>query len=114
MAYVIVDPDVLVPGRGPHPAGSPYDKRIGEALGVTAFEVYQVELPPGAETVKHDHLRDNNEDVYVVLHGGGWLVVDDEAVPVSPGDYVAVTTESSRLMRARDQGVVFVALCAEA
>jgi hypothetical protein len=52
---------------GPHPAASPYDKGVGAALGVHAFGVYQVELPPGAETVQHDHLGDGAEDVYPAL-----------------------------------------------
>jgi hypothetical protein len=31
---------------------------VSETLGISAFEVYKVELPPGAETVRHDYLDD--------------------------------------------------------
>ena len=40
MTYKIVDAASVQPGPGPHPAASPFDKRISEQLGVTAFEVY--------------------------------------------------------------------------
>jgi uncharacterized cupin superfamily protein len=54
----IVDATSVMAGPGPYPAASPFDKRISEHLGVTAFEVSQVELPPGGETVLHDHVDD--------------------------------------------------------
>lgn len=112
VAYRIVDPASMTAGRGPHPAASPFDKRVDEELGVTAFEVYQVELPPWAETVCHNHIDDDVEDVYAFLRGGGWVVVDDEQVSVGPGQFVAVTAESARQVRAGEGGLVFIALCA--
>ncbi|MGH9271462.1 MAG: cupin domain-containing protein, partial [Ilumatobacteraceae bacterium] len=112
VAYKIVDPASLAPGPGPHPAASPFDKRVSETLGLRAFEVYHVELPPEAETVRHNHREDGVEDLYVVLHGHGWVVVDDEPLPVRPGLFIAVTTESARQVRAGDEGLVFIALCA--
>jgi len=79
---------------------------------VSAFEVYQVELPPGAETVQHDHLDDRVEDVYAILRGEGWVVVDGKAVAVSPGQFIAVTMEATRQVRAGGTGLEFIALCA--
>jgi len=112
VTYQIVDPTSITAGRGPHPAASPFDKRISEQLGVSAFEVYQVELPPGAETVRHDHLDDRVEDVYAILRGEGWVIVDDESVAVCPGQFIAVTVESARQVRAGGTGLDFIALCA--
>lgn len=94
------------------PRGGAFDKRISDELGVSAFEVYQVELPPGAETVRHDHLADRVEDVYAILRGGGWVIVDDDSVPVEPGQFIAVTVESVRQVRAGKTGLDFIALCA--
>lgn len=112
VAYQIVDSARMTAERGPHPAASPFDKRVSQKLGVSAFEVYQVELPPGAETVRHTHLADQVEDVYAFIRGEGWVVVDDEHVPVRPGQFVAVTVESARQVRAGDDGLAFIALCA--
>lgn len=111
VAYQIVNPASMTAGPGPHPAASPFDKRISEHLGIRAFEVYQVELPPGEETVRHHHLDDRVEDVYAILCGEGWLLVDEEQVPLSPGQFVAVSMESVRQVRAGDDGLVFIALC---
>lgn len=111
MAYRIVDPAELSAGPGPHPAASPFDKRVSESLGISAFEVYKVELPPGAETVLHDHVADQVEDVYAFLRGSGWVIVDGEPVAVRPTQFVAVSLESSRFVRAGEEGLDFIAVC---
>lgn len=112
MTYTIIDAASITPAPGPHPAASQYDKGVGEALGVRAFGIYQVELPPGAETVRHDHLKDGAEDVYAVIKGTGTVVVAGREIPVGPGQFIAVTAESARHVRAGDGGLVFIAVCA--
>ena len=114
MSYKIVDAASVKAGPGPHPAASPFDKRISEYLGITAFEVYQVELPPYGETVLHDHEEDQVEDTYAFLSGSGWLVVDDETVEVAPGQFAAVGITSQRQVRAGAEGLVLIAICAPA
>ena len=54
-------------------------------LGLTAFEVSQFGLPPGAESVAHDHDDDQVEDVYVFRRGNRWVVVDGVDVAVEAG-----------------------------
>jgi uncharacterized cupin superfamily protein len=51
----------------PHPVASRYDKGVGQALGVNAFGIYQVELPSGTQTVEHDHTDDGAEDVHAIV-----------------------------------------------
>jgi uncharacterized cupin superfamily protein len=111
MAYRSVAASQIAAGRGPHPAASAYDKDVGGALGVRAFGVYQVELPPGAETVAHDHAEDGAEDVYAAIRGSGVVVVDGADVPLAPGTFVAATPESTRQVRAGPDGLVFIAIC---
>lgn len=112
MSYTIVHAASVNAEPGPHPAASPYDKRISDQLGVSAFEVYQVELPANAETVLHSHTHDQVEDTYAFLRGSGWLVVDDERVPVRPGQFAAVGIDSQRQVRAGPDGLVLIAICA--
>ncbi|UEA61778.1 hypothetical protein LK459_20770 [Gordonia otitidis] len=100
MGYVIVDAKSVAAGHGPHPAASPFDRRISETLGITAFEVYQVELPAHAETVTHDHTDDRNDDVYAIISGSGWVVVDDTPYPITPGQFISVDLEHRRHLRA--------------
>jgi uncharacterized cupin superfamily protein len=112
MSYTKVSGAEVEVGAGAHPAASPFDRRIGAALGVSAFGLYQVELPPGAATVRHDHLEDRAEDVYAAIRGEGVVVVDGEEVPIEPGDFVAVKPDSIRQVRAGEAGLVFIAVCA--
>lgn len=94
MAYKVVDPATVTASPGPRPGANSFDKRVSEALGVNAFEVCTVELPPEAETVLHNHLDDGVEDLYFIVSGDGWAFVVDESVPLQPGLFVAVTIES--------------------
>jgi mannose-6-phosphate isomerase-like protein (cupin superfamily) len=111
LAYTVVDAAALAAAPGPHPAASAYDKGVGAALGVRGFGLYQVELPAGGQTVSHDHADDGAEDVYAVLQGSGVVVVDGEEVEIGPGQFVAVTPESTRHVRAGEHGLTFIAIC---
>jgi uncharacterized cupin superfamily protein len=111
MAYRVVDAAEVAAAPGPHPAASAYDKDVGAVLGVERFGIYQVELPPGAETVAHDHRADGAEDVYAVIRGRGAVIVDGDEVPVRPGMFVAVEQGSTRHVRAGSDGLVFIAVC---
>ena len=111
MGYKIVHASSLPAVPGPHPAASPYDKGVGRRLGLRTFDVYQVELPPGAQSVQHNHAQDGAEDMYAVIHGIGHIAVDGEDVPVRPGTFVGVTAGSTRCVHAGDSGLVYIAVC---
>jgi uncharacterized cupin superfamily protein len=89
-----------------------YTALDGAALGIRAFGLYQVELPPGGETVAHDHTHDRAEDAYAFVAGSGHVIVDGEEVEAVPGRFVAVSPESTRLVRAGGAGLAFIAICA--
>jgi quercetin dioxygenase-like cupin family protein len=112
VAFRLLNASEIAPGPGSHRAASEYDKCIGDELGLHAFGLYQVELPRGAETVRHDHREDGAEDAYAVLRGTGVVVIDNEEVAVAAGDFIAVTPDSSRFVRAGEDGLVFIAVCA--
>lgn len=110
--YTKLDSATVEPEPGPRPAASAYAKGIGQALGVGAFGIYQVELPPGCETVAHDHAADGTEDVYAVMRGTGIAVLDGEEVPLRSGEFIAFQPHSLRYVRAGSDGLVFFAVCA--
>ncbi len=111
MPFSLVDASDVPAGRGPHPAASRFDRRISDHLGLTTFAVYQVDLPPGAETVPHDHRDDGVEDMYAFVQGSGWLVVDGREVPVTAGGFASVTVGEKRYLRAGADGLVLIAVC---
>jgi uncharacterized cupin superfamily protein len=112
MSYSIAHVDDVPAERGPHPAASSFDRRVSAQLGLDNFGLYQVELPPGASTEPHDHVQDEVEDAYAVIRGDGWVVVDGQEVPIGVGQFVGVTKESKRFIRAGKRGCVLIAVCA--
>lgn len=62
--------------------------------------------------MRHDHLADGAEDVYAVIDGSGTVIVDGAEVPVAAGQFIAVTPDSARYVRAGDDGLVLIAVCA--
>ncbi|QIS22098.1 cupin [Nocardia terpenica] len=112
MAYAIADADAIAASPGAHPAGSRFDRDVGQVLGVSAFGIFQIDLPPNEETVRHDHREDGVEDVYAVVRGSGSVVIDDREISVRPGQFIAVTAESARQVRAGREGLTFIAACA--
>ena len=111
VGYKIADASSLPAAPARHPAASPYDKGIDQRLGLRTFDVYQVELPPRANSVEHDHCGDGAEDMYAVIQGDGQVVIDGEQVPVRAGMYVAVTAGSARYVRVGGTGLVYIAVC---
>jgi hypothetical protein len=81
MAYVVVDGKDVEPGYGG------VFKHIRRRLGVLAFGINQVDLPPGAAGREHDHTESGQEEVYLVLRGSGIMRVDGDEVPLEPGRY---------------------------
>ncbi len=103
MAHTIVDTDQVEKHHG-------IFKPLTASLGVQAFGINQIELPAGGAGLEHNHAEDGNEEVYVVLEGSGMLRVDGEDVELRPGRLVAVTPESTRQLRAGEDGLKFVAV----
>lgn len=112
MTVRIVHSRDIEPGHGPHPAKSPYDKRVSDRLGLEHFEMYRVDLPADAQTTPHDHQEDNIEDAYAIVHGSGWLIVDGKHHPLEEGHFVRVSPTPRRYIRAGSGGCHLIAVCA--
>src|ERR1017187_5363060 len=85
-------------------------RALSDPLGVGAFRINQLELPPGHEGPEHDHTGDGQEEVYAVVSGGGTLRIDGEEISLKPGSYVFCSPESRRQIKAGDEGLVFVGI----
>lgn len=102
MPYVVVDADDVEPTfRGAF-------KQIRRGLGVRAFGINQIDLPPDAEGREHDHAESGQEEVYLVLRGSGVMIVDGEEIELRPGRYVFVAPESRRKPIAGPDGLSWV------
>lgn len=84
--------------------------KVRRALGVTAFGLNEVVIPPGGRGIEHDEVKTDHEEVYVVLEGAGTATIDGEAVALRDGDYLHVPPAATRLMEAGDAGLRFLAI----
>ena len=86
-------------------------KPVGRSLGVTAFGVNVEQFPQGHEHYPdHDHAKDGQEEVYVVLSGQATLTIDGEEHVMRPGSIAYVPAGHSRRFTTPDDGVQIVAI----
>jgi uncharacterized cupin superfamily protein len=62
-------------------------RMVRPGLGITAFGVNIMNLPPDYTTRSHDESGSGQEELYVRLAGTGWIILDDS------GDRLALDDE---------------------
>jgi uncharacterized cupin superfamily protein len=81
-------------------------KLLRHSLGLTAFGVQVLEMPPNAEGYPvHDHAEDGQEECVVVLEGSAELIAGDETHLLEPGVYARVGAGQDRKLVPGDDGV---------
>jgi hypothetical protein len=66
-------------------------KKARAELGVTAFGVQVIDMPPNADQYpEHDHAEDGQEEVYLGLRGGGEIEIEGERHPLDNDTLVRV------------------------
>lgn len=104
MAYEVVD---VAEVEGAH--GGMF-RGLRQPLGVTAFGVNQLELPPDTEGPEHDHSGDGQEEVYVIIRGGGTLRADGVDTALHAGHYVFCSPEQRRQLISGPDGLTWVGI----
>jgi len=85
-------------------------RALTDRLGVAGFRINQLELAAGAEGPEHDHVSNNQEEVYAVIGGGGVLRVDGEEIPLRPGHFVYCPPAARRQMVAGEGGLTWIGI----
>ena len=86
-------------------------KLAGAELGVRSFGLQVLDLPAGfADYPEHDHVRDGQEEVYVVLAGSAAFTIAGEDVGADVGTLVRVEPESKRTLVPGPDGVRLLAI----
>jgi quercetin dioxygenase-like cupin family protein len=83
---------------------------VGEALGVSAFGINELELAPEAEGPEHDHRQDDQEEVYVVIRGGGKIRVEGTERNLRPGQFVFLSPDALRQVVAGAEGLAWIGI----
>ena len=105
MGYSVVHVDDIEPAG---PGGAV--RFVRRRLGVEAFGINWFELPPGGVGHEHDETTSGQEEVAVVIRGGGHWRIDGTEVPVSAGSFVRIDPEARRCPVAGPEGLTFVAV----
>ena len=86
-------------------------RRARAELGVTAFGMQIEELPPNFDRYpEHDHSKDGQEEVYVVLRGSGEIDLEGERIALDPETIVQVSPGTSRRIFPGPDGMRILAL----
>ena len=81
-------------------------KRARGELDITSFGVQVMDLPPNADGYpEHDHTHDGQEELYVVLRGGGEIEIDGARHPIDPETMVSVQPSAKRKVFPGDEGI---------
>jgi hypothetical protein len=80
--------------------------RVRAELGITAFGVQVVDLPPssGELAPEHDHRHDSQEELYLLLSGAAEVVVPDGTIALDPETFVRLGPLVRRRIRSGSQG----------
>lgn len=81
-------------------------KRARSELGVTAFGLGVLDLPPNIDRIpRHVHTFDGQEEVYVPLKGSGTIEVGSAIVPIDTATAVRVGPTAARTVTSGEQGI---------
>jgi len=80
-------------------------------LGVTAFGMQLIQLPPGFENYpEHDHAETGQEEVYVTLSGSGWMDLEGDRVEMEPQTLIRVGAATKRKVLPGPDGLRMLAI----
>jgi mannose-6-phosphate isomerase-like protein (cupin superfamily) len=86
-------------------------KRARAELGVSSFGMAIIDMPPNyADYPEHDHAEDGQEEVYLVLRGGGEIEIEGERFPLDPDTMVRVGPGVKRKIWPGSEGMRLLAL----
>lgn len=109
MGHRVVDVEQIEPAG---PGGAV--RFVRRELGTRAFGINQFVLEPGFAGPEHDEQTTGQEEVYVVIGGGGTMRVDGQSVPLRVGRFVHVDPGTPRQVTAGPEGLVFITVGAPA
>jgi len=80
-------------------------KLARSAMGVTAFGVQVMDLPPDYTTQSHDEADSGQQELYVGLRGAGWVLTDEQRLPIGEGMLIRIDAGVGRRLASGPDGV---------
>jgi len=86
-------------------------KKARAELGVESFGMQVIDLPPNFDRYPaHDHSESGQEEVFVVLRGGGKMEIGAERVALDADHIVRIGPEETRKVVSGPEGIRLLAL----
>jgi mannose-6-phosphate isomerase-like protein (cupin superfamily) len=86
-------------------------KRARAELGVESLGMAVIDMPPNYEHYpEHDHTHDDQEEIYIVLRGGGELEIEGERHPLDSERMGRVGSAAKRKVWPGDEGIRLIIL----
>ena len=82
-----------------------FAKLVRSGLGITAFGVQIMDLPPDYATKSHDESESGQQELYVALRGAGAVVAGEQRLPLDPEHLVRVDAGVDRVLEAGPDGL---------
>jgi uncharacterized cupin superfamily protein len=82
-----------------------FAKLVRAGLGITAFGVQIMDLPPDYATEAHDESDTGQQELYVALRGAGAVVIGDDRLPLDPEHLVRVDAGTGRVLASGPDGL---------
>ncbi|MDX6625788.1 MAG: hypothetical protein QOE56_777 [Solirubrobacterales bacterium] len=86
-------------------------KRARAELGVESFGMQVIDMPANFDGYpEHDHTHDDQEEVYLVMRGGGEIELDGARFPLDSDHIARVGSETKRKIWPGPDGIRLVVL----
>lgn len=86
-------------------------KRARAELGVESFGMQVIDMPPNYDGYpEHDHTHDNQEEVFLVMRGGGEIEIEGKRHPLDDNHIARVAPETKRKIWPGPDGIRVVVL----
>jgi mannose-6-phosphate isomerase-like protein (cupin superfamily) len=82
-----------------------FAKLVRTGLGITAFGVQIMDLPPDYRTRSHDESDSGQQEMYVALHGSGAVICGEESLQLDPEHIVRVDAGIDRVLSSGAEGL---------
>jgi quercetin dioxygenase-like cupin family protein len=83
---------------------------VRRELGCEAFGINWFEIPPNAAGFEHDESESRQEEVNVIIRGGGVYRVDGEEIAVAEGTFMRFDPDTRRQPVAGPEGMTIIAV----
>ena len=105
MGYSVVNVHEMEPG-----GRTGMVKFVRRELGLEAFGLNWFELPPDTTGLEHDEVESQQEEVNIVVRGGGVWRIEGDEVAVREGTVLRFDPETVRCPVSGPDGMTFIAV----